>query len=63
MGVKDEKAKVAATGGSNRNAKRKAHYAAQFTRTERNKKRTLSRHIRRYPDDIAATRIYGERYG
>lgn len=63
MGKKDEKAKVVATSGKgNRHAKRKSMYAAQFSVTETNKKKKLARHLRRYPDDINANRIFGERY-
>lgn len=63
MGKKDVKAKVIVTGGKgNRHAKRKAMYAAQFSVTDKNKKRKLARHLRHYPDDMNANRLYGERY-
>lgn len=63
MGKKVEKAKaIASSGKGNRHAKRKAMYAAQFGTTEKNRKRNMARHLRRFPNDLNANRIFGERY-
>lgn len=42
-----------------RGAKRKAFYAAQFARTEANKRRRVKRHRASHPRDVTALKIYG----
>lgn len=51
------------TKGSQRAAKRKAHYKAQFARTEANAKRRLRRHLRSNPGDAGAAKRYEFMYG
>lgn len=51
------------TKGALRASKRKAHYQAQFARTEKNAKRRLRRHLRANPDDAMAAKRYEFKYG
>lgn len=44
-------------------ARRKAYYGAQALCTLANKKRTLARHVRRFPDELNGCAVYAERYG
>jgi hypothetical protein len=44
-------------------ARRKAYYGAQPARTIANKKRTLARQLRRFPEDLQASAVYEKRYG
>lgn len=44
-------------------ARRKAYYAAVPARTAANKKRTLARQLRRFPEDLQASAVYESRYG
>jgi hypothetical protein len=48
---------------ANRVAKRKAHYAAQFGITDRNRKRKMRRHVRAHPLDLQAVAEYEKTYG
>lgn len=51
------------TKGTLRAAKRKAHYKAQFARTDANAKRRLRHHLRAHPADTTAIQCYAQRYG
>ena len=44
-------------------ARRKAYYASLPARTIANKKRTLARQLRFFPEDSQARAVYIERYG
>jgi hypothetical protein len=46
-----------------RTQRRKAYYGAQMLRTVANRRRTLARHIRRFPDDAMGCAVYAEQYG
>jgi hypothetical protein len=58
-------AKPAKRGGLKalRSQRRKAYYGAQALRTVANRRRTLARHIRRFPDDALGCAAYAEKYG
>ena len=43
-------------------SRRKAYYAMRPAITLANKKRTLARHLRHYPEDVQAARLFVERY-
>lgn len=60
----DDKPKPAKRGGfkAMRGARRKAYYAARPAFTLANKKRTLARHIRHFPEDAQAIRLCVEHY-
>lgn len=45
-----------------RTQRRKAYYAMQPARTLTNKKRTLARHLRHFPEDTQAAKLCAERY-
>lgn len=49
--------------GAIQKAKWKVYYGAQPLRTETNKKRSIKRHIRRYPEDEKAKADFTKRYG
>lgn len=44
-------------------ARRKTRYAAQFSATEKNQRRRLTRHVRSHPNDTQATRLHEKRVG
>jgi hypothetical protein len=47
-----------------RQAKDRPYYKVQFGRTDGNAKRKLGRHIRRFPEDVQAQKIYSlKNYG
>jgi len=58
------------TGGGKRSvlraaarARRKAAYAAQFSVTEKNQRRRLTRHVRAHPRDAEARKLHQKRVG
>jgi len=44
-------------------ATRKTRYAAQFSITEKNQRRRLTRHMRSHPHDVCARRLHEKRVG
>lgn len=67
---KEQKQPTANKGGGKRavhraaaRARRKAHYAAQFTVTEKNQRRRLTRHVRSHPHDALARKLHEKRVG
>lgn len=45
------------------NAKNKAYYAVQVSKTESNLKKKLAKHIRQFPEDVQAVERYEQTFG